>query len=204
MAFYIVCLHTHLSLLLLTPGFPQSFSLSCQTYLPTFTTKRQASQAYTTSRLVLGLQQRVNSMHGSWTASISIIRTRKVALESPSLDCVNYYYLLFPESVLIPNFPATMVPASVIISLGLMLSGWAAQCHLHWIVTDIVSQFLLIASKHFRAFQGIACIGLRIVVSCLVTQAYNIDAFTLHTASGTMLSSVISLDSTLFQLTLFF
>ena len=44
----------------------------------------------------------------------------------------------FPDAVLIPNFPATMVPASIIVPFGLLLSGWSAQHHLPWIVTDIV------------------------------------------------------------------
>jgi hypothetical protein len=44
----------------------------------------------------------------------------------------------FPDAVLISNFPATMVPASVILPIGLILSGWAAQRHLPWIATDIV------------------------------------------------------------------
>ena len=44
----------------------------------------------------------------------------------------------FPDAVLIPNFSATMVPASIIVPIALLLAGWAAQGHLPWIVTDIV------------------------------------------------------------------
>ena len=36
------------------------------------------------------------------------------------------------------NFPATMVPASIVLPIGLILAGWAAQGHLPWIATDIV------------------------------------------------------------------
>jgi hypothetical protein len=44
----------------------------------------------------------------------------------------------FPITILILNFLASMVPASIILPIGLLLSGWAAQQHLHWIATDIV------------------------------------------------------------------
>ena len=35
----------------------------------------------------------------------------------------------------------SLVPGSVILPFGLLLSGWAAQKGLHWIATDIVSIF---------------------------------------------------------------
>ena len=34
-----------------------------------------------------------------------------------------------------------MVPASIVLPVGLILSGWAAQRHLPWIATDIVRKF---------------------------------------------------------------
>ena len=40
--------------------------------------------------------------------------------------------------ILFSNLQATMVPASIVLPIGLILSGWAAQRHLHWIATDIV------------------------------------------------------------------
>ena len=122
---------------------PQSSWPSYQAYLPTSTTKRQASQGYTTSRLVLDYRQRLNWMLDSWIVFIYTIKTRKVALDSPSLDCVSYLFLSrcgggywwFSFSNLLI---ATMVPASIVLPIGLILSGWAAQRHLHWIATDIV------------------------------------------------------------------
>ena len=106
MAFSIVCLsYLGFSLLFAYSAgyFPQSSLLSSQTYLRTSTTKRQASQAYTTSRLVLGSRQRLNSMHDFWIVSIYTLRTRKVALESPSLDCVSFifFFLFFPDAVVL-------------------------------------------------------------------------------------------------------
>ena len=88
--FSIVCLYAPTSLWsFLTPDFPQSPWLFCQTYLSTSTMTRQASQAYTTSRLVLGSRHRLYSMYYSWIVSTYTTRTRKVALESPSIDCVS-------------------------------------------------------------------------------------------------------------------
>lgn len=34
---------------------------------------------------------------------------------------------------------ASMFPGTIILPIGLLLSGWSAQAHLPWIVTDIVS-----------------------------------------------------------------
>ena len=51
------------------------------------------------------------------------------------------YLLFFPTrncGIDFSNFPATMVPASIVLPIGLILSGWGAQRHLPWIVTDIV------------------------------------------------------------------
>jgi len=35
---------------------------------------------------------------------------------------------------------APMVPGTILIPIGLFMAGWAAEEHVHWIVTDIVSQ----------------------------------------------------------------
>ena len=45
--------------------------------------------------------------------------------------------------------------------------------------------------QNLKIFQGIACIGAGMIVSFQAIQTYIIDAFTLHAASGTSLSSVI-------------
>lgn len=46
-------------------------------------------------------------------------------------------FSFYPDVILI-HYPASMVPASVILPVGLFLAGWSAQHHLHWIATDIV------------------------------------------------------------------
>lgn len=69
----------------------------------------------------------------------------------------------------------SMVPASIILPIGLFLSGWAAQSHLPWIATDI----------------GIACIGAGMIISFQAIQTYIIDSFTLHAASALAATSCL-------------
>ncbi|KAL5480633.1 hypothetical protein ACEPAI_1904 [Sanghuangporus weigelae] len=61
-----------------------------------------------------------------------------------------------------------MVLGTICLPIGLFLFGWAAEKHVHWIVTDI----------------GLAFIGAGIVLNFQTIQTYVIDAFTLHAASA--------------------
>ncbi|KDR79428.1 hypothetical protein GALMADRAFT_117698 [Galerina marginata CBS 339.88] len=62
----------------------------------------------------------------------------------------------------------TMIPGTFCLPIGLLLSGWAAQNNLHWIVTDI----------------GIALVGAGLILVFQSIQTYVVDAFTLHAASA--------------------
>ncbi|THH18799.1 hypothetical protein EW146_g2225 [Bondarzewia mesenterica] len=62
----------------------------------------------------------------------------------------------------------SMVPATILLPVGLLIAGWSAQTHSHWIGTDI--GILLIGAGSILNFQSI--------------QTYVIDAFTLHAASA--------------------
>ncbi|KAI0055615.1 MFS polyamine transporter [Artomyces pyxidatus] len=61
-----------------------------------------------------------------------------------------------------------LVPGSLIFPSGLLIAGWAAQKHVHWIVVDL----------------GIGLIGASIVFIGLGVQSYVIDTFTLRAASA--------------------
>ncbi|KAG6878983.1 hypothetical protein C0992_006076, partial [Termitomyces sp. T32_za158] len=61
----------------------------------------------------------------------------------------------------------SMVPGTIVLPAGLIISGWAAQNKVHWIVTDI----------------GIALLGAGIILLFQSTQTYVVDTFTLHAAS---------------------
>ncbi|KAF9068149.1 MFS polyamine transporter [Rhodocollybia butyracea] len=62
----------------------------------------------------------------------------------------------------------TLVPASVLFPVGLLMTGWAAQKHIHWIVTDI----------------GIFFVGASMILAFQSIQVYIVDVFTLYAASG--------------------
>ncbi|CDO72952.1 hypothetical protein BN946_scf185007.g6 [Trametes cinnabarina] len=62
----------------------------------------------------------------------------------------------------------TVMPATLVIPAGLLISGWGAQEHVHWIVPDI----------------GYALIGAGMVVTFQGMQTYVIDAFTVYAASA--------------------
>lgn len=85
---------------------------------------------------------------------------------------------------------APMVPGTFALPIGLLMSGWAAQGHAHWIVTDIVSSFQsTLRAIHFnfsyQLFQGAALVSAGIILTFQSIQTFIIDAFTLHAASGT-------------------
>ncbi|ESK90262.1 mfs multidrug [Moniliophthora roreri MCA 2997] len=61
-----------------------------------------------------------------------------------------------------------LIPASILLPTGLLLSGWAAQKALHWIVADI----------------GIFMIGFSMILAFQCIQIFVVDVFTLYAASG--------------------
>ncbi|KAI0050074.1 MFS polyamine transporter [Auriscalpium vulgare] len=60
------------------------------------------------------------------------------------------------------------VPGTFILPVGILIAGWAAQKHVHWIVVDI--GIFLVGAGTIVVFQGI--------------QTYVVDAFALHAASA--------------------
>ncbi|KAF8800056.1 MFS polyamine transporter [Phlegmacium glaucopus] len=92
------------------------------------------------------------------------------------LDRIYIYFKNKNGGVGEPEFRLpSMVPASIILPIGLLLSGWSAQHHLHWIATDI----------------GIAFIGAGMILSFQAIQTYIIDSFTLHAASALAATSCL-------------
>ncbi|TCD61154.1 hypothetical protein EIP91_008834 [Steccherinum ochraceum] len=61
-----------------------------------------------------------------------------------------------------------MIPGSVLLPVGLFLTGWTARHNIHWIVPDI----------------GIVLVGAGILLDFVAIQTYVIDAFALHAASA--------------------
>ncbi|ETW85069.1 major facilitator superfamily [Heterobasidion irregulare TC 32-1] len=69
----------------------------------------------------------------------------------------------------------SMVPATIFLPVGLLIAGWSAQTHSHWIGTDI----------------GIVLIGAGSILNFQSIQTYVIDAFTLHAASALAATSFL-------------
>lgn len=49
---------------------------------------------------------------------------------------------LFPNTTPIGtqrNISASMVPGTVMLPIGILITGWATEAHVHWIAADIVS-----------------------------------------------------------------
>ncbi|KAJ7187228.1 MFS polyamine transporter [Mycena filopes] len=68
-----------------------------------------------------------------------------------------------------------MVPGTILLPAGLLLTGWTVQAKVHWIAPDI----------------GIALIGAGIILNYQVIQIYIVDAFTLYAASALASVSVL-------------
>ncbi|KAJ7160189.1 MFS polyamine transporter [Mycena filopes] len=62
----------------------------------------------------------------------------------------------------------SMVPGTIALPAGLLMTGWAVQAKVHWIVPDI----------------GIVLIGAGIILNFQAIQIYVVDAFTLYAASA--------------------
>ena len=61
-----------------------------------------------------------------------------------------------------------MVPGTILLPIGLFMTGWTARASIHWIVPDI----------------AIAIVGAGMILNFQSIQTYIIDAFALHAASG--------------------
>lgn len=102
--------------------------------------------------------------------------TAAAQINARSLDRIYIHFKNKNGGVGEPEFRLpSMVPGSILLPIGLFLSGWSAQHHLHWIAVDI----------------GIACIGAGMIVIFQAIQTYIIDSFTLHAASALAATSCL-------------
>ncbi|KAJ7602914.1 MFS polyamine transporter [Mycena polygramma] len=86
-----------------------------------------------------------------------------------TMDRFFRYYKENHGGVVEPEFRLTnLVPGTIILPIGLLVTGWSAQYTLHWIIPDV----------------GIALIGVGIFLNFQSIQIYIVDVFTLHAASS--------------------
>ncbi|KAI0751858.1 MFS polyamine transporter [Daedaleopsis nitida] len=69
----------------------------------------------------------------------------------------------------------SMIPGTVLLPIGILITGWTARADIHWIVPDI----------------GIAIVGAGMILNFQSIQTYIIDAFTLYAASALAGSTVL-------------
>ncbi|KAI0773545.1 MFS polyamine transporter [Fomes fomentarius] len=85
------------------------------------------------------------------------------------IDVVYKYLCAKNDGVGKPEFRLpSMVPGTILLPIGLLLTGWSARESVHWIVPDI----------------GILVVGAGMVLNFQTIQTYIIDAFTLYAASA--------------------
>ncbi|KAE9404127.1 MFS polyamine transporter [Gymnopus androsaceus JB14] len=90
-------------------------------------------------------------------------------VNSKTMDKIYMYYKNKNNGVGEPEYRVpTIVPASIFFPIGMLIAGWAAQEHVHWIVVDI----------------GIFFVGVGMILAFQAIQVYIVDVFTLYAASG--------------------
>ncbi|KIJ60513.1 hypothetical protein HYDPIDRAFT_177370 [Hydnomerulius pinastri MD-312] len=90
-------------------------------------------------------------------------------INARSLDKVYVYFKNKHGGVGKPEYrlPA-MFPGTILLPIGILITGWATQAHAHWIAPDI----------------GIALVGAGVILNFQCIQTYVVDTFTLYAASA--------------------
>ena len=94
--------------------------------------------------------------------------------------------LSFPGSLVAVVAP--LVPGTILLPAGILITGWAAEAKTHWICPDIVRR----NAPSRRPFgvcdaalsQGLVIAGAGIIICSLATQSYVIDTYAIHSASA--------------------
>ncbi|KAJ3711263.1 MFS polyamine transporter [Lentinula guzmanii] len=88
---------------------------------------------------------------------------------SRTMDKIYMYFKGRNDGIGEPEYRVpTIVPASIFFPVGIFLTGWAAQAHVHWFVVDM----------------GIFFVGASMILAFQAIQIYIVDVFTLYAASG--------------------
>ncbi|KAF8333792.1 MFS polyamine transporter [Amanita rubescens] len=119
--------------------------------------------------IFMGVYHESLGISGLHYIALGIGLTLASQINARMLDKIYIYFKNRNGGVGEPEFrlPSTIVGA-VLLPIGLFISGWAAQAHVHWAVTDL----------------GIMFVGAGIILVFQSTQTYVIDAFTLYAASA--------------------
>ena len=112
-------------------------------------------------------------------------------LGNRSSDCVREYepttefFHVFAE--LIPEIAAALAPGTILLPIGILITGWTADAKTHWIWPDIVCHgicFPQLFELSDVASQGLFFAGAGILICSLAAQSYVIDTYAIHSASA--------------------
>ena len=108
-------------------------------------------------------------------------------LESQNSDCVRISVQLYfrHSNSLSCCIAANIIPGTILLPAGLLITGWAAQKRVFWLVPDVVSDLSRILGGGVKqCLQGLTLVGAGVTTIFQNIQTYVIDSFTLHAASG--------------------
>lgn len=103
------------------------------------------------------------------------LKERNGGVGEPEFRVRVYQFMRCYALVLLNLHTASMVPGALMLPVGLLISGWCADQHVHWIGVDI--GLALVAASTILVFQAM--------------QTYVVDNFTLYAASGACMSLLV-------------
>jgi hypothetical protein len=75
---------------------------------------------------------------------------RGKGVDQPEFRLRTFQLFGLQPSIILTFVVASMFPGTILLPIGLLMTGWAAQNHVHWVVTDLVS-FRLFCIIFFRS-----------------------------------------------------
>ena len=77
-----------------------------------------------------------------------------------------------------------LVPGTILLPTGILITGWTAEAKTHWICPDIVRLGIQPTGLPDVPSQGLFIAGAGIIMCSQVTQSYVIDTYAIHSASA--------------------
>jgi len=122
------------------------------------------------------LYQQQPGIAGIHYLALGVGLTGASQINGQTLDKVYVYFKNKNGGVGRPEFRLpSMVPGTILLPIGLLITGWTVPVKVFWLVPDI----------------GIALVGAGIILNFQSIQTYIIDAFTLHAASALAAASCL-------------
>ncbi|KAJ7278789.1 major facilitator superfamily domain-containing protein [Mycena rebaudengoi] len=90
-------------------------------------------------------------------------------INAPFMDRMYKYFIKKNGGVGEPEYRLpSMVPGTLVLPIGMLITGWTVEAHVHWIVPDL----------------GIALVAAGVILNFQTIQLYVVDSFALYAASA--------------------